>query len=624
MEAQATRRGASQWGVIEAGKGRGPLTARWTTTSIVHMPQDSMPFAEIELHRFKQFRDAQIQLQPGLTLVAGGNNSGKSTLLQALAIWEFCRTAIEQEKGQAALFTGASGQGIGLGDDEFSPINVPTLRHLWTNLKTQKESGEPDGYTLRVRTRWSFLGSPRTLEFGLALANDRLFVRTTDSSVSQAMEIPRIAYLPPFAGITDRETLLTGAIRRRRIGEGLSGAVLRNILLDMFEANAGKRRQLRDPITRRINTAELKRLRTEDAWELVQDALRRIFGAELIVTPFHPEYHSYINIEVHKGVVKGYQLKRHARYAKRDLMVEGSGFLQWLSVLALATNPDVDALLLDEPDAHLHPALQQQLVDEVASLAERTGKQVLLATHSPALLAAARPESVLEIRQGSKPARYLDAEKQKVALLAGLGTEYAPRIDGAKRTERVFFFEGPNDIDVLRALATTLGEAWPSKATPWQNPTGHRERRQLFLGLQTEIPNLRALSLRDRDDDAPATVDSELTDLGVGGSGEAFIPKKWRRRTIENYLLHPPTIAAVAGTTSGAVDADLKDHFALAVGDSFASSDAPQGLLDARGKDILKHFGVSPKEVASRLPPEAVPDDIKTFLSAMASFCDDA
>ena len=31
-------------------------------------------------------------------------------------------------------------QGIGLGDDEFSPINVPSLKHLWTNLKSQKDT----------------------------------------------------------------------------------------------------------------------------------------------------------------------------------------------------------------------------------------------------------------------------------------------------------------------------------------------------------------------------------------------------------------------------------------------------------------------------------------------------
>ena len=66
-------------------------------------------------------------------------------------------------------------------------------------------------------------------------------------------------------------------------------------------------------------------------------------------------------------------------------MVEGSGFLQWLSVYALALNKDLDVLLLDEPDAHLHPVPQGHLTHKLAKLCENK-KQVLLATHSTTIL----------------------------------------------------------------------------------------------------------------------------------------------------------------------------------------------------------------------------------------------
>ena len=62
-----------------------------------------------------------------------GNNWGKSTILHGLAISEF--TAIEMKSGLDLFLIGYAGQGIGLGHDEFSPINVPSLKHLWTNLK---------------------------------------------------------------------------------------------------------------------------------------------------------------------------------------------------------------------------------------------------------------------------------------------------------------------------------------------------------------------------------------------------------------------------------------------------------------------------------------------------------
>ena len=48
---------------------------------------------KVTFHRFKQFRDQTFELHPGVSLLGGGNNSGKSTLLHGLAVWEFCRTA---------------------------------------------------------------------------------------------------------------------------------------------------------------------------------------------------------------------------------------------------------------------------------------------------------------------------------------------------------------------------------------------------------------------------------------------------------------------------------------------------------------------------------------------------
>ena len=63
-------------------------------------------------------------------------------------------------------------------------------------------------------------------------------------------------------------------------------------------------------------------------------------------------------------------------------MVEGSGFLQWLSVYTFALSPDIDILLLDEPDAHLHCSLQDMLLMLLEDIAQKKNKQILVATHS--------------------------------------------------------------------------------------------------------------------------------------------------------------------------------------------------------------------------------------------------
>lgn len=576
-------------------------------------------------HRLKQFRDESFDLHPGVSLLGGGNNAGKSTILHGLAIWEFCRTAIEMERGPEMFLSEWTGQGIGLGDDEFSPINVPSLKHLWTNLKTQKD-GESDGYTLKIGCEWTRDDARRHLEFGMSLANDRLFVKPTSSNLNADDNIPRLAYLPPFAGMTDRETRTTGAIRRRRIGEGLAGAVLRNILLDMQERNTVERGRLRGDHRSKISDADLAKLRATDPYELLQQNLRSTFSAELDVAAFREEYHSYIQVEVVKGTVQGFKLKRHSGYRNRDLMVEGSGFLQWLSVFALAMDPDLNVLLLDEPDAHLHSSLQEQLLDSLRDVCAVTGKQMLIATHSAEILRNAEPADIFHIRSGGKGGRYLVEESQKVGLLAGLGSEYAPRVDRAKRTKRVLFVEGRTDLAILKALAERLGITWPTKWVEWTTARGHKERKQIYTALKEEIPDLVVVSLRDRDDEPAETVGADLVD---GQSGEAdFHPRRWRRRYIESYLIWPPAIATATGLSEDDIKQQLSDQHAIAVGSTFTESDAPQALLDVRAKQILRpsngaailgQFDTSPIDVAKAMAPEAIPDDVKTFLADLAA-----
>lgn len=562
----------------------------------------------ITLRRFKQFKEEAVDLQPsGITLIAGGNNSGKSSLLHALAVWEFCRTAIEMERGSDTFLATSQKQGLGVGGDEFSPVAVPSLKHLWTNLKTQKESGDPDGYTLRIRCEWDVEGEAQELEFGLSLVNDRLFVKVTYSNLQAGFRLPAVAYLPPFAGITDRETKVSLAIRRRRTGEGLAGAVLRNLLLDMEQNNQALRNELRAGRSK-ITEADLRTLRATDPWELLQHALRTTFGAELVIEPFRDEYHSYIRIEVVKGTVTGHQLSRHHGYNKRDLMVEGSGFLQWLSVYALATSPDVRVLLLDEPDAHLHPTLQEQMMTALAELARMGNKQVLVATHSSELLRHWPVEGILQARSRGKGKKfkYLTDDDQKVGLLAGIGSDYAPRIDPVRKAGRVLFVEGMTDSKMLAAIETCLGQDVLSEWPVWQTSAGHKERAQLFRALARDIDGLVAVSLRDRDDESISSVDDQLNDLSYSGP-DNFLALKWRRRHLESYLIQPDAVARCTKQDAAEVRARLAEHFSIAIGSNFTLSDCTDTLKQANGKDILKLAGVGmlsgtglePEDVAS-------------------------
>jgi hypothetical protein len=595
-----------------------------------------MFFKKVELHRFKQFKSGKVDLRPGLTLVVGGNNAGKSSILHALAVWEFCKTIIEFTKGRRAWASGATSQGIGIGISEFSPISVPSFRHLWTNLKTQKLV-EADGYTLKIKAVWQLpSGTTKHLEFGLSLANDRLFIKTTSTNLNpEELEtedglpidgiVPRVAYLPPFAGITDKESRYSVAVRNRLIGQGLSGGVIRNVIYDMWQRNREERRRLLGDKTK-ISSTDLAILRTTDPWEILLRTLGELFQMGLKVDDFDDRYHTYLHVETFRGMMAGQTLKKNANDVSRDLMVEGSGFLQWLSVYALALSTDIDVVLLDEPDAHLHCSLQLELVRYLSNLAQAGKKQVLMATHSTELIKDFGFDSILEATGGK--ASYLSEDSRKIAVLAGIGTIFSPKLHALSQKKRMLILEGDFDENVLKIWAQVNETPWPDNIVVWRWPGGHKERRQLFTQLKRDIPDLRAISLRDRDEEADGTVGPDLIDKAQNPTGDGFQAMKWRRRHIENYLLHPAPIARAAGKLETEIREFFAEEHGLAIPANFTSTDVVIAMRDARGKEVMiqgascvdKKFGVDRYAIAKAMVKEELADDIKKFLAELSQF----
>jgi predicted ATPase len=579
----------------------------------------------VELTRFKRFTASSFSLHPqGITFLAGGNNSGKSTMLQAIAVWEFCRLVLENERGRQSLSAGYDGQGLGLSDDEFSPVAVANLKHLWTNLKSQIPG--QDGYSLAIECCWLSAGASKHLKLSLALTNDRLFVKPTTSNLTDADTPPAVAYLPPFAGIAQRENKMSGAERRSLIGRGLAGGVIRNLLLDMYETNLAARARLKEGRSK-IKTSELKRLREEDPWEVLQYTMARLFRVQLIVEPFNALFHSYIRVNVVKGTLEGTTFRRYAAFNPRDLMAEGSGFLQWLSVYALALSPATCTLLLDEPDSHLHPSLQSQLVGALEEIVGRTGKQVLMATHSTEILRDADHSRILSFKGTS--AKYLDKDERKVSLFIGLGSDYAPKIDPLRKAKRMLIVENHSDARLLSIWAQKLGVIWPKNLVIWPWTGGTTERKHLFIQLKAEIPDLIAISLRDRDDMALGHIDpDDLSDRSHNHGDVNLHLKIWRRRHIENYLLWPEAIARASGANPADVIALMAEH-ALIVPENFKSRTVAEAMVDARGKEIIHEhsrsvkavFRVQPTDIANEMRENEVPEDVEYLVKMIAEVC---
>lgn len=567
----------------------------------------------VELRRFKRFEAETIKItSSGTTLLGGPNNSGKSTLLHALAVWSFCVFVLRRGKGDEAVLKGFDGQGYGISDDDFNPINLPDLKHLWYGLKTQIPGEE--GYSLSIRVDWKHPTEGfHHLKISLSLTNDRLFIRAEDTTLNNCDALPNIVYLPPVAGLDAKEPFATPALRRAMLGRGLAGSVLRNVLFDLRRANDKKRANLKKGKTK-ISSADLQTLRDTDPWERLQTTLRETFGFEIVVAEYDETYHTTLQAFTQPVIYEDASKRYRNNGAKRDLMVEGAGALQWICVYAYAVNPDTDILLLDEPDAHLHSSLQAVLIDALDRLIETNGKQVLVATHSREVLLGAPLNKIISFEK-VKP-KYLGSEADRVRMFSGLGEHYDPFIDRVRKTKRIIFVENDSDLRILKLIANTIGHPLPSIES-YPTTESHKDRRKFFQKLEKGIPGIRALSLRDRDGASLNTVcETTLRDKGDMHGLANFASRTLRRREIENYALVPACIARTLGLEIDDIRTWWEEKLFLPWSATPAADATPvmEGDFKAELSDRLAEGGKSMDDLWAQIAAEEIHQDLKNLI----------
>ncbi len=114
-------------------------------------------------------------------------------------------------------------------------------------------------------------------------------------------------------------------------------------------------------------------------------------------------------------------------------------------------------LLLDEPDAHLHPSMTMQFLDVISEvLVNRHGVRVIMTTHSPSTVALAPEGSVFTLERGSNVVKRVDHRPEIISVLtAGLVT--------VSRTTKFCLVEDADDVNFYKAVAEILMDHGPSR-----------------------------------------------------------------------------------------------------------------------------------------------------------------
>jgi hypothetical protein len=459
------------------------------------------------VRNFKRFDSAEIELGQAVVFV-GPNNSGKTSALQALALWELgLRRYLEKRKDAKIP---SKRPGVTLNRRELVSLPVPDTNLLWRRARHQDtrrdEHGKARTTKIRVEIVVEGVNDGREWQCGFEFdhANEESIlcrpVARGDASSAERMEIPdeargvRIAFLPPMSGLAANELRIDQGAIQVRIGEGRTAEVLRNLCLKSASDKAG--------------------------WQVLVERIRALFGVELSEPEYLPE----------RGEIAMSYRERDG--ALLDLSAAGRGLQQTLLLLAYMQNNPGAVLLLDEPDAHLEILRQRQTYGMLTEIAASRGSQIIAASHSEVVLNEAAERDVVVAFLG-RPHRIDDRVAQLRKSLTHLGYESYYQ---AEQTGWVLYLEGSTDLAVLQSFARMLEH---QAAYVLERPFVHYVANQIapakdhFFGLREAKSDLVGVALLDHQD-KPL------------GDAAALRVLTWRRREIENYLCAPEVLEAYA------------------------------------------------------------------------------
>lgn len=450
---------------------------------------------KVTLKNFKRFEDVEFVL-PGHLVLAGPNNTGKTTLLQAVAAWSLALLEWQRLARPTRVNARAGYAWADLERLAFTPAALRSFDLLWRDKST--------GAALEIGLQFDGQPTPVTLEFrfraaGLVQVRPKIDVEPEHLA---SISAPETVFIPAIGGLVREESMLADQVAiEARLAQARAGEVLRNLVMLVFA---------RQP-----------------EWAALNATLGRLFGFELTSPSRGAE------------IVCEYRRVGTQR-PSFDLASAGSGMLQVLLVLSLLLTHERAVLLIDEPDAHLHLILQRAIYGELRAVAAARGSQLLIATHSEQVIDTVDPRELC-LMYGT-PRLVADSE-EKARLVKSLGMLTHGDLLNAEGADGVLYTEDYTDVDILQAFARALGDEAALRLLTARTMTKRAKAAQPD-GLGELSPTRHWEMLKMVRESLPAVelLDGDSTNRGderVTGSAAQMQRLRWRWYEIESYLLHP-------------------------------------------------------------------------------------
>jgi AAA15 family ATPase/GTPase len=397
-----------------------------------------MYISEFQIENFKSFENVTIHFNSKTNVFTGVNNAGKSTVLEAISLWYECYTKLLKRADKAINNIGVKkgdfvfgyDNGLAFSYTEIISVRSPSYEDIFYNLDRKRDVKltaklTKGNETLRIGFNIASVDGANYYKIKLdqyktfdnQLLNSRIFLNNPEDAI-------KVLYASPLANISHEEerqhSLKINFLKQSHVAH----LAFRNRIEALFQ----RRNELGNPYDTFCN--QLSSILLDNVgqvkFEFPQaDALK-------------------LRLLVQLG-----------SETPKDISLVGSGTLQIIEILLNIheQKSEINLILLDEPDSHIHRGLQVKLLT-ILNRSDNT--QIFITTHNESLIRDAQPEWLFHLeKQPVKVYHPIQRDKSsKKGLLSNASSPIIQALGGngsgldfitALEADLIFMVEGVND-----------------------------------------------------------------------------------------------------------------------------------------------------------------------------------
>lgn len=337
-----------------------------------------MYIKKFRIVNFKTFKDATIEFDPVLSILTGVNNSGKTTVLEAVALWLECFSKLIMQAGRGAS-NYKKGQYV-LGNtqvkyfpfEQINSVRCPNFEDIFHNRERRERielSATLTNGSQDIEIPFTITESGMNYKIELAGFSQYSF-DTFNTFFSYLPDPIGFYYASPIAAISQIEDFSTSPKVAEAIINRSSSSVFRNRLYALY----------------RHSNSSLFQQFLNDVNYVLSDNRQRMEITTLS--------------DIQRDTRITFTVKLNPGDTEKDIALLGSGTLQIIEILLNLHHSDSRArdfniILLDEPDSHIHRDIQSRLMQILTRFS--TGNQILITTHNEALIRSANQTNLFHL-----------------------------------------------------------------------------------------------------------------------------------------------------------------------------------------------------------------------------------